>query len=114
MTFPTEAESGVLQAAFGGDFCVTLKPNSGPNSATTVTSEEYTINEGVTTPFVVAGGAGSLTFEWSVNGGPWQSDGSYSWLQYMTDNPVPKPVTVQVGYGVSDSSLTLITDLRVV
>jgi hypothetical protein len=114
MAFPTEAESGVLQAAFGGDFCVTLKPNSGSNSATTVTSEEYTINEGVTTPFVVAGGAGSLTFEWSVNGGPWQSDGSYNWLQYMTDTPVPKPVTVQVGYGVSDSSLTLITDLRVV
>jgi hypothetical protein len=113
MTFPASASSGVVQAAFGGDFCVGIKPNTA-SASITEESDLYTLSEGVTTPFVVAGGEGSLTFEWSINGGPWESDGSDVWLQYMTDSPVQKPVTVQVGYATSASNLVLVTDLRIV
>jgi len=113
MTFPDSTSSDVVQAAFGGDFCVGIKPNTA-SASITEESDSYTLSEGVTTPFVVAGGEGSLTFEWSLNGGAWESDGSSVWLQYLTTAPVPKPVTVQVGYGVSESTITLITDLRIV
>lgn len=85
-----------------------------PGTPGTGESALYPISEGVTTPFVLAGGEGSLTLEWSINGGPWESDGSHIWLQYMTDTQVRKPVTIQVGYATSPSEIVLITDLRVV
>lgn len=113
MTFPASASSDVVQAAFGGDFCVGIKPNTA-NASITEESNTVSVSEGVTVPFVVAGGEGALTFEWSLDGGAWESDGSSVWLQYITTAPIPKPVTVQVGYGVSESTLTLITDLRIV
>lgn len=111
MTFPESASSGVVQAAFGGDFCVGLKPYTG-SSISTEESGTYKIMAGVTTPFVVAGGEGDLTFEWSINGGPWESDGSNLWLLYLSDNPTTA-VAIQVGLATSPTHMVLVTDQRV-
>ncbi len=87
----------------------TVSSMGGPSTST---SGVISVTGGEEYPIVVMGRGGDLTMEWCINGGAWQV-ASGNLRKYVTTDYVPGPVVVQVGFGVSESDMTLILDQRI-